>query len=329
VRSRFNGGGKRGHESRSIAVLGKPEPPANGTAYERGHGVTTKSQTDELLWSLDNGVGVITLNRPDQMNAITPTLEAELHRILKEAETDTDVRAIVLTGSGNAFSAGYDLGEDEPETPDGQIRASDALERWWDIDTKTPDQHLAVMRLAKPVIAAVNGWCLGGGMWYALCSDITIASDRAVFGQPEVREIQNSTFLLAALTGWKHAHRYALTGDHFDAAEAARIGAINEVVPHDQLMDKALALAARIALLPPATVRMNKAVTTYGLEAMGLANAMRAAGLISVVLHASTDSRDLDELNRIRKEDGLRASLQHRDTPFLPEPGGPRSKPRK
>jgi enoyl-CoA hydratase/carnithine racemase len=290
--------------------------------------MTTKSQTDELLWSLEGAVGVITLNRPDQMNAISPTLEAELHRILKEAESDPDVRAIVLTGAGKAFSAGYDLGEDEVVAEDGQPRASDALERWWSIDTETPNQHLALMRLAKPIIAAVNGWCLGGGMWYALASDITIASDRATFGQPEVREIQNSTFLLAALTNWKVAHRYGLTGDHFDAAEALRIGIVNEVVPHDELMDKAMALATRIALLPPATVRMNKALTTYGLEAMGLANAMRAAGVISVVLHASTDSRDLDELNRIRTEEGLVASLKHRDNPFLPEPGGPRSKPR-
>jgi enoyl-CoA hydratase/carnithine racemase len=288
----------------------------------------TASQADEILWSLEDGVGTITLNRPDQMNAISPTLEDEMHRLLKEAESDPEVRVIILTGSGRAFSAGYDLGEDSVEHPDGTVRASDALNYWWTVDTGSSDKHLAIMRLAKPVIAAVNGWCLGGAMWYALCSDITIASDRAVFGQPEVREIQNSTFMFAALAGWKHAHRYALTGDHFDAAEAERIGIINEVVPHDELMERATALARRIALLPPDTVRLNKAITTYGLEAMGLANAMRAGGLISVALHSGTDSRDLDELNRIRKEEGMRASLAFRDEPFLPEPGGPRSRPR-
>ncbi len=69
---------------------------------------------------------------------------------------------------------------------------------WWDADTSAASKHLSLMRLQKPIIAAVNGWCLGGGMWYALCADITIASNRAAFGQPEVRENQNSTFLLAA-----------------------------------------------------------------------------------------------------------------------------------
>jgi enoyl-CoA hydratase/carnithine racemase len=143
------------------------------------------------------------------MNAITPELEQELHAALASAEQDPSIRAIVLTGAGRAFCSGYDLGEDE-DARGG--RARDALRHWWTIDMKTPGDHLGLMRLEKPVIAAVNGWCLGGGMWYALCCDITIASERAVFGQPEVREIQNSTFLLAALAGWKVAHRYALTG---------------------------------------------------------------------------------------------------------------------
>jgi enoyl-CoA hydratase/carnithine racemase len=284
-------------------------------------------QFQAITWETDGPVLLLTLNRPEQMNAISPVLEDELHEALQLAAADDEIRAIVLTGAGSAFSAGYDLGEDEVPG-DEHRRSRDVLKRWWDTDTNTPNKHLALMRLDKPIIAAVNGWCLGGGMWYALSADITIASDRAVFGQPEVREIQNSTFLLAALAGWKHAHRYALTGDHFDAKEAERIGIINEVVPHDELMATAVGLAKRIALLPPDSVRMNKMITTLGLEAMGLRAALDTAGLISVIIHASTDGADLDELNRIRATDGLRASLKFRDTPFIPEPGGPRSRPR-
>jgi enoyl-CoA hydratase/carnithine racemase len=285
------------------------------------------SKFSTILWSADGPVLLLTLNRPEAMNAISAELEDELHAALRRAARDDSVRAIVLTGAGNVFSAGYDLSEDEPEG-DGKPRSRDVLKRWWDADTNTPNKHLAFMRLPKPIIAAVDGWCLGGGMWYALCADITIASDRAVFGQPEVRENQNSTFLLAALAGWKHAHRYALTGDHFDAREAERIGIVNEVVPHEELMSRAMALAGRIAKLPPDSVRLNKMITTLGLEAMGLRAAMETAGLISVILHASTDAADLDELVRIRAADGLRASLRYRDTPFLPEPGGPRSRPK-
>ena len=283
---------------------------------------------ETLTWTAEDNILVLAFNRPEQMNALNGEVERELHGALKLAVEEPSIRAVVLTGSGNSFSAGYDLFEDAEANSD-QHTVRDVVMRWWDADTTAASRHLSLMRLELPVIAAVNGWCLGGGMWYALCADITIASDRAVFGQPEVRENQNSTFLLAALVGWKHAHRYALTGDHFDAQEALRIGIVNEVVPHDELLDHACTLARRIALLPKDAVRLNKMITTLGLEAMGLRNALETAGLVSVALHSgSVDSPELAELNRVRAEEGLRASLKLRDSPFLPEPGGPRSRPR-
>jgi enoyl-CoA hydratase/carnithine racemase len=278
-------------------------------------------ETANITCTQDGAVAVITLNRAEVMNAISHELEAELHAALDVAVADESVRSIVLTGSGNAFSAGYDL-SDEAELP---TNASEMLKRWWDIDMRSPEHHWHIMRLDKPVIAAINGWCLGGGMWYALCADITIASDQAVFGQPEIREIQNSSFLFPALVGWKHAHRYALTGDHFDAAEAERIGMINEVVPHGELLDRTMALAHRLALVPPDSVRMNKAITAIGLETMGLRTATTVASALSAIVHSSTDSKDIAELYRIRRDEGMRASLKHRDDPFRPEPGGPRS----
>jgi enoyl-CoA hydratase/carnithine racemase len=141
-----------------------------------------------ISWAKDGEIAVITLNRPRQMNAISPELEEELHAALHSADRDPAIRAVVLTGAGNAFSAGYDISDDKP--PDGgpAERASDRLRQWWDVDMSGPARQLTIMRLGIPVIAAVNGWCLGGGMWYALCCDITIAATTAVFGQPEVRE---------------------------------------------------------------------------------------------------------------------------------------------
>jgi enoyl-CoA hydratase/carnithine racemase len=283
---------------------------------------------DLLLFEKDETVAIITLNRPDQMNAISRELEGELHQALRVAASDESVKAIVLTGAGAAFSAGYDLGEEENDDPAAPVRTASVLRRWWDVDMEGRDRQMEIMRLDIPVIAAVDGWCLGGGMWYALACDITLASDRAVFGQPEVRETQNSTFLVAALAGWKNAQRYALTGDHFDAHEAYRIGLVNEVVPPDELLPRAIAMGKRIGMLPRDSIRLNKAITTYGMELMGLRAALDVGAFLSVLAHGSTDAAELDELYSIRREQGMRASLKHRDGPYLPEPGGPRSKPR-
>ena len=183
-----------------------------------------------------------------------------------------------------------------------------------------------VMELSTPVIAAVNGWCLGGGFWYALCSDITIASEDATFGQPEVRGISSSSILFAVLAGWKNAHRYTLTGDHFDAEEALRIGVVNEVAPADRLLERAHALAERIAMVPADSVRLNKAITAYGLEAMGLRNAHNVMAFLATIAHASGDSSEVRHLNEAYRRGGIRAFLDARDGPFQPEPGGPRSR---
>ena len=194
-----------------------------------------------ILYTVEDGIATVTLNRPDRMNALTPALQAEMHRRFDEADADRAVRVIILTGNGAAFCAGYDQGQKSPSGaraigPEGKSIA-DFIEFWQRNDGGRAGQWQHMWRLGKPIIAAVNGWAMGGGFWYQLAADITIASDKAVFAQPEVRHVSNSSFLLTALCGWKAANRWALTGDHFDAQEAYRIGMVNEVVPHDQLMD--------------------------------------------------------------------------------------------
>ena len=272
--------------------------------------------------SQDDAVVTITLNRPDAMNALSNRLEAELHQALDEADADPTARVIVLTGAGRAFSAGYDFGED---TPDEDATAAATLREWLDISRRSTEGFMHIMELSTPVIAAVNGWCLGGGFWYALCSDITIASEGATFGQPEVRGISSSSILFAMLAGWKNAHRYTLTGDHFDAAEALRMGLVNEVVAPGELLDRTYALARRIAKVPADSVRLNKAVTTYGLEAMGLRNAHNVMAFLATIVHASADSSEVRHLDEAYRRGGIRAFLDARDGPFQPEPGGPRS----
>ena len=285
---------------------------------------------ETILYDTTGPVATITLNRPQSLNAISPQMTAELHTALDAADADAAVRAIILTGAGRGFSAGYDIAR----RPDGRssldptgVEVADFLKRWWTTDSNSVRHLLHLWQLGKPVIAAVHGWVMGGGFWYSLACDITIAADNAVFAQPEVRHISNTTFLFAALAGWKAAHRYSLTGDHFDAAEALRLGIVNEVVPAADLMTKTRALAERIANVPEPSVRLNKAITCHGMLAMGLGAGMLANIPLSALAHASFNS-DRADLLAAMQQGGLRAFLDARDGKFIPEPFGPKSAPK-
>src|SRR5262249_61932910 len=165
---------------------------------------------------------------------------------------------------------------------------------------------------------------VGGGFRYQPPADTPIASDQGVFAQPELRHISNTTFLFSALCGWKAANRWALTGDHFDAQEALRIGMVNEMVPHDQLMPTARALAKRLALVPEPSVRLNKAITMMGMQAAGLYSGLLLETTLGALAHASHNEFP-EKLLETQRQHGLKAYLDMRDGPIQPEPMGPRS----
>jgi enoyl-CoA hydratase/carnithine racemase len=287
----------------------------------------------DLIYRVKDRIATVTLNRPDRMNALSPNLEAEMHRAFDQADADRTVKVIVLTGSGNAFCAGIDMsnpsGKSKSKTktrnadPTGKTIA-EYIEFWHRNDGARVAKWEHMWRLGKPIIAAVNGWAMGGGFWYQLAADVTIASDCAVFAQPEIRHISNSSFLFAALCGWKAANRWALTGDHFDAQEALRIGMVNEVVPHDRLMDTVYALAKRMALVPEPSLRLNKAITMQGIQAAGLHAGLLVEGGLGALVHSSHDVYR-ERLFAIQRSEGMKAYLDARDGPFQPEPMGPRS----
>jgi enoyl-CoA hydratase/carnithine racemase len=285
----------------------------------------------DLIYSVEDKVATVALNRPDCMNALSRNLEAEIHRALDEADGDGNVRAIILTGNGAAFSAGYDQAATSaagvrPLDPHGKSHA-EYIEFWQRQDGGRVAHWAHMWSIGKPVIAAVNGWAMGGGFWYQLAADITIASDKAVFAQPEVRQVSNTSYLFTALCGWKAANRWALTGDHFDAQEALRIGLVNEVVPHDELMPRARALAKRMALVPEPSIRLNKAIAMQGMQAAGVHSALLLEGALSALVHSS-HNEDRQRLFEAQRSGGLKAYLEMRDGPFHPEPMGPKSKPR-
>ena len=228
---------------------------------------------ENILYDKQRKGVLITLNRPEALNALSRDLEDELHVALDEAEADPEIRYIVLTGAGRAFSAGYDIAGSRAPTvwpyglPEGS-NIAEMLDGWRERDKPTRFLHL--WELTKPVIAAVNGWCMGGGSWYALFSHMTYASETAVFSQPEVRMISNTSFIWTLNAGYKNALRYSLTGDHIDAEEALRIGIINQIIPQDDLVEECIKIGERIALVSPETVKINLYVATMGLEMMGL-----------------------------------------------------------
>jgi enoyl-CoA hydratase/carnithine racemase len=284
----------------------------------------------EILYQKERGGVLITLNRPEAMNAISRSLLKELHQALDDAEQDPEIRAIVLTGSGRAFSAGMDQGASTGRRRDIQwpygiptgMSAADLMNYWSVDDVKL----LHILELNKPVIGAVNGWAMGAGCWLALFTHITIASDNAVFAQPEVRHGSNTSFMWTLLAGFKNALRYGLVGDHIDAQEALRIGLINKIVPADQLLQECFALVERIAHVPPETVKINLQIAIMGLQMMGLRDALRMDETLSIPAHMMLREEFRRPLDDARATQGTKVYLQLRDGPFQPEPFGPRSR---
>ena len=290
---------------------------------------------ENLLYEKQRNGLLITLNRPEAMNALSQGLRNEIDAALEEARQDPDIRAVVITGAGRAFSAGADIGGGGGGTgtewawPYGIPEGTSLTEHygdWRDRDRSNIESQLYRWEYPKPIIGAISGWCLGAGSWLALTCHMTIAADDAVFGQPEVRMASNSNFMWVLLAGAKNALRYALTGDHLDAQEALRIGIVNKVVPKEDLLDECFSIVERIALVPPETVKINLAVATMGLEMMGLRKALNLNAELSAMAHVSKREEFNKHLEDARKEGGLRAFLQARDTPFMPEPFGPRAK---
>ena len=288
-------------------------------------------QYEYILYEEKGPVRVITLNRPETLNAITEPMEKDLHEALDVAEADPEARVIIIHGEGRAFSSGYDIASFPDTDPVSMIQkgasAADHVSRWFYHDRNMVRNQTHILELSKPVIACVHGWCMGGGTWLSLTCDMTFCSEDAVFAQPEVRQISNTSFLWALMAGFKNALRYSLTGDHIDAKEAYRIGLVNEVFEDkDAMMAEAFRLAERISKISPETVAANKYVATLGLEMMGLRNAITTNWLLSSVAHSSQrPDYNRREMMEAAAENGMRGFLRVRDDPFRPEPFGPRS----
>ena len=241
--------------------------------------------SETVLLERQGGVAVLTINRPDKLNALNQQVRDETMAHLEALRGDDAVRCIVITGAGEkAFAAGADIGEFRGRTPLNQRYAM-----------RSPRVFDVMASFPKPVVAAIQGYCLGGGLELAMSCDIRIASERARFGQPEIKlgliPGGGGTQRLPRLVGLGRAMRMILTGEMIDAAEALRLGLVDEVVPHGELRESALALAERIAAFSPLALQVAKEAVRAS-EQFPLAEGIRYERDLFCLLFSSEDMQE-------------------------------------
>jgi enoyl-CoA hydratase len=247
---------------------------------------------EHLLVDRDGPVGIVTLNRPQQLNALFTPLVRELVAALQAFDADQTIRAIVLTGGEKVFAAGADIREMADQSAVEMLtRNTDGL---WE----------RVKTISKPVIAAVSGYALGGGCELAMVCDIILASETARFGQPEINigliPGAGGTQRLTRAVGKFKAMEMIMTGRWIDAAEAERRGLANRVVPVESLLAEAVALGKELATRPPVTLRLAKEAVNKAFETT-IAEGLDFERRSFFFLFASNDSKE-----------GMRAFLEKR-----------------
>jgi enoyl-CoA hydratase len=244
--------------------------------------------SDVLTVEPDGAVRIVTLNRPEQLNAFDAELHGEFARLWQQVEGDTDARAIVLTGAGKAFSAGGNIDDFTSLREDFALRRRTM--RW---ARRLVDEMLNVH---LPVVAAVNGPAVGLGCTLATLCDVVFLSESCYLADPHVSVAlvagDGGAITWPSMTSLLKAKQYLLTGDRIPAQEALAMGLANFVVPADQLMPQALAFAHRLALQPPQSVQDTKSLLNQALR-------QAAVGALGFGLAAESQSHDTEEYRRV------------------------------
>lgn len=262
---------------------------------------------DLVIWAKDpqDAFVTLTMNRPDKMNAMDQALGDALEAAVVRAVRDPEVRAIVLTGAGRAFTAGFDLGgEDFEMDADG-----------WRQDIGENMRRFRLIREAPiPIIAAVNGFCLAGGLELMMCCDMAIAAEEAMLGEPEVRHVSAPpTLMLPWTVPMIHARHLMYTGDLIDGREAARIHLVNKAVPLTDLKPEAERLARKCARMPGTAIKYAKAALNHQQQTAGLDSSWTYNRETTAILHASDEGRHWMGL---LKDKSLKEFLAIREAPF-------------
>ncbi len=246
-------------------------------------------QYRNILVEKKNHIAILTLNRPEKLNAINLELKNELYQALDELEDDDDVRVVIMTGAGRAFSSGRDMGAPISELP----------------EFMSLKEEEKLLNFDKPIIAAIHGYILGDGLQQALLCDIIVASEDAILGfiGPRIGGLCFASFtVLPAVVGRTKANELLFTCDRISAEEAYRIGLVNKVVPKEQLMPTALEMAEKIMKSPPLSIKYTKRALRTALADNAHKSALEEGWRVIM------DSEDIKEI--------VKATLENREPQF-------------
>lgn len=252
---------------------------------------------ENILWEKKDGVGILTLNRPESRNALQKGLRADVVAGMEQFEADPEVRVVILTGTGKAFCAG------------GDIKHMVDSSMWEIILDRTREKLFNyIENFPKPVIAAIQGLALGGGCELAMACDFRVCSENARFGQPEINlgifPGGGATQRMQRLIGVGRAKEMIFTGDIIDAREAERIGLVNKIFPAGELMKGAVEIAVKMAGKSPLALRISKDAINMGMQT-GLQVGLAYEKLARTLVHGSED-----------RVEGMRAFLEKRKPSF-------------
>ncbi|MEM9706118.1 MAG: enoyl-CoA hydratase/isomerase family protein [Pseudomonadota bacterium] len=270
-----------------------------------------------LTYEVSAPIGTITLARPEKLNALSMQLLVELEEAFNVAAKDDDVRVLVITGEGRAFSAGYDFNEKDwiisqyPANADGAV---DAIRDRDDIEELLA-RWMRLFKFPKPVIVKVHGVCLSGAGELLAISDLVVAGESAQFGHPAARDlgVPPTLFFWPMLIGMRKTKELMFTAKLISAAEAERIGLINTVVPDDQLNEEVDRLARDVAKSTPDALKISKIAINRWYENMGLAASVQSTSDLDAFFH---QSKEYVQFFKGVREQGLTNALKERAKRF-------------
>jgi len=265
-----------------------------------------------VLYTIDDEVSIITLNRPDKLNAISHDLQHALTEAFSRADADPATSVVLLRAEGRSFCAGYDIGATDPAAGD------------WRSDPAKAHAHLQPQLefemipwlMTKPVIASVQGHVLGGGCELVMLCDLTIAADNATFGEPEIRfSAVGPAIVMPMIIGYKKARELLYFGDQIDARTALDIGMINRIVPLTELRAASLAYAKRLSLISPEALYATKRAVNRVADAAGFRTALYS-GLDVVGPLYATATEHGTKFREIARTEGVPAAVKWRSEQF-------------